>query len=206
VEDNPYAYRLELMIKHVERIFGNASPDLDTFARQSQISQAEAKKYFIENFRIKKGDKTGILWWNIIDGWPQVSDAVTDWYGVKKLACHYIKRSQQPFCLLCAEPVDGIIDLIVSNEKQAAVTAEYTVTDLTDGEVLAAGTVSAGAHETLCAAKLPEKHCGFYLITWKTADGEGQNHFVCNIGDGWTYEAYKVCMEKAGFWDEFEGF
>ena len=206
VEDNPYAYRLELMIKHVERIFGSASPDLDTFARQSQISQAEAKKYFIESFRAKKGYKTGILWWNIIDGWPQVSDAVTDWYGVRKLACHYIKRSQQPFCLLCAEPEDGVIGLITSNESRFAVTAGYTVTDLADGEVLATGTVEAGAHETLCAARLPEKHCGFYLITWKTADGEGKNHFVCNIGEDWTYEAYKACMEKAGFWDEFEGF
>ena len=27
--------------------------------------------------------RTGIIWWNVIDGWPQISDAVMDWYGCK---------------------------------------------------------------------------------------------------------------------------
>ena len=207
VEDNPYAYRLELMIKHVERIFGTASGDLNTFARQSQISQAEAKKYFIESFRAEKWHKTGILWWNVIDGWPQVSDAITDWYGTKKLAYSYIKRSQQPFCLFCDEPENGRIDLIAANENRFSVASEYTVTDLATGEQLATGKVELASGETLRIAKLPERKSGFYLITWKTADGTvGKNHFVCNIGEGWTYEAYRACMEKAGFWDEFEGF
>ena len=41
--DNPYAYRLPLMVSQVERIFGEAKGNLNDFARQSQISQAEAK-------------------------------------------------------------------------------------------------------------------------------------------------------------------
>ena len=94
VDGNPYAYRLPLMISQVERIFGEASSDFAEFARQSQVSQAEAVKYFIERFRTQKWRKTGILWWNIADGWPQISDAVVDWYGCKKIAYHYIKRSQ----------------------------------------------------------------------------------------------------------------
>ena len=56
------------------------------------------------------------------------------------------------------------------------------------------------------AADLPEIKGGFYLIRWKTEQGEGVNHFVCNIGEGWTYDMYKACMQKAGFYDEFEGF
>ncbi len=206
VEDNPYAYRLALMIRHVERIFGTAAGSLEDFARKSQISQAEAKKYFIESFRAKKWRKTGILWWNVIDGWPQVSDAVTDWYGTKKLAFHYIRRSQQPFCLFCREPENGHISLTAANENRFAVDAEYTVTDLATGEALAAGRVCLAPDETRCVASLPERHCGFYLIRWKTAEGEGKNHYVCNIGEGWSYEAYAACMKKAGFWDEFEGF
>lgn len=50
------------------------------------------------------------------------------------------------------------------------------------------------------------KKNGFYLIRWTSTEGKGVNHFVCNIGDGWTWEAYKNCMQKAGFYDEFEGF
>ena len=39
-----------------------------------------------------------------MDGWPQVSDAIVDWYYTKKLAYHYIKRSQTPVCLMFDEP------------------------------------------------------------------------------------------------------
>lgn len=206
VEDNPYAYRLQLMISHVERIFGTAAGSLADFARASQISQAEAKKYFIEHFRVEKGRKNGILWWNVIDGWPQVSDAIVDWYGCKKLAYHYIKRSQQPLCLFCDEPQDGVIDLYAANETRTAAEVSYTVTDLADGTVLACGSVRLAPDETLCTAKLPERRGGFYLIEWHTAESSGKNHYVCHIGEGWTREVYFACMKKAGFWDEFEGF
>ena len=71
---------------------------------RARVSQAEAKKYFIERFRVTKWRRSGIIWWNLIDGWPQISDAVVDYYGVKKLAYHYIKRSQQTVCLMFDEP------------------------------------------------------------------------------------------------------
>lgn len=206
VEGNPYAYRLPLMVSQVERIFTKASDDLDEFARQSQISQAEAKKYFIESFRVAKWRKTGILWWNIIDGWPQVSDAVVDWYGCKKLAYQYIKRSQQPFCIMCDEPKDGVLPLIATNDMQVGLNADYTVENLVTGEIVCTGKCAIEANGIAKVAELPDVKGAFYLIRWKTEAGEGCNHFVCSIGDGWTYEAYKSCMQKAGFYDEFEGF
>ena len=206
VEGNPYSYRLPLMVSQVERIFGTASGDLDVYARQSQISQAEAKKYFIESFRLAKWRKTGLLWWNIVDGWPQVSDAVVDWYGCKKLAYHYIKRSQQAFCMICDEPKDGVITLYATNDHQVELTAEYTVENLATGKKVTEGKCTVEANGIAKAADLPEIKGGFYLIRWKTAMGEGVNHFVCHIGEGWTYEMYKACMDKAGFYDEFEGF
>lgn len=206
VEGNPYAYRLPLMISQVERIFGSASADIDVFARQSQISQAEAVKYFIESFRAAKWRKTGILWWNIIDGWPQVSDAVVDWYGCKKIAYHYIKRSQAPFCMLFDEPKDGMLELVATNDMQQSVSAEYTVVDLATDEPVCKGKVELPANGIARLDKVPEKLGSFYLIRWKTEQGEGVNHFVCAIGEGWTYEKYKTCMQKAGFYDEFEGF
>ena len=207
VEGNPYAYRLPLMVSQVERIFGTAADDLDEFARQSQISQAEAVKYFIESFRAEKWRKTGILWWNIVDGWPQVSDAVVDWYGCKKLAYYYIKRSQQTFCMLCDEPVDGKLDLIATNDTQEDVNAEYTVVDLTTGKEVLKGNVALEANGIARIAKLDDKQNSFYLISWKTAKGEeGKNHFVCGALSGWDYDSYISCMKKAGFYDEFEGF
>ena len=67
---NPYAYRIKLAYDQVVTLFGSAQEDFADFLKQSQISQAEAKKFFIEKFRINKQNRTGILWWNLIDGWP----------------------------------------------------------------------------------------------------------------------------------------
>ena len=206
VNGNPYAYRLPLMISQVERLFTKASDDLSTFARQSQVSQAEAVKFFIEMFRCQKWRKTGILWWNVADGWPQVSDAVVDWYGCKKLAYHYIKRSQQAFCLMCAEPKNHLLDLLAANDTQADVSGEYSVIDLTTDEQVASGSFALKANESAVIAQLPEKKNGFYLIRWISTAGKGQNHFTCTIGDDWTWENYEACLKKAGFYDEFEGF
>ena len=206
VEGNPYSYRLPLMISQVERIFTTASGDLSEFARQSQVSQAEADKFFIETFRIQKGRKTGILWWNIVDGWPQVSDAVVDWYGCKKIAYHYIRRSQQTLCLMCDEPKNGVLSLIAASDLQENVAGRYEVIDLSDDTTVAEGEFSVLASGVAEVAKLPAKKGGFYLIRWESVAGSGVNHFVCNIGEGWTWESYRACMQKAGFYDEFEGF
>lgn len=206
VEGNPYAYRNGLMISQVERIFQTASDDLGEFARQSQISQAEAKKFFIETFRIDKWSKTGILWWNVIDGWPQISDAIIDWYGTKKLAYHYIKRSQAPLCFMFKEPINGELTLIATNESRTAEKGEYTVTDVESGKVVLKGEFNISPDEKVDLAKLKEQKNAFYLIEWSFSGGKGKNHYVTTIGDGWTYEKYKSCMQKAGFYDEFEGF
>ena len=206
VEGNPYAYRLPLMISQVERLFGTASDDLSTFAKQSQISQAEALKYFIESFRCQKWRKTGILWWNVADGWPQISDAIVDWYGCKKIAYHYIKRSQQAFCLMCNEPKNGLLDLLAANDTQSNVLGEYSVIDLTNDEQVASGNFALKANESAVIAQLLEKKNGFYLIRWSSTAGNGQNHYTCTVGDGWTWETYANCLKKAGFYDEFEGF
>ncbi len=194
------------MIRQVERIFGQTSKNFDEFARQSQISQAEAVKYFIERFRAAKWRKTGILWWNIADGWPQVSDAIVDWYGCKKLAYHYVKRSQAPFCMMFDERKDGTLELVATNDMPTAVSANYSVVDLRTDNCMCSGSVRLEANEIVRLNTIPEKIGSFYLIRWTTPQGDGCNHFTCAIGEGWNYETYKKYMKKAGFFEEFEGF
>ncbi|MBE5742688.1 MAG: hypothetical protein E7360_05175 [Clostridiales bacterium] len=205
-KDNPYAYRLPLMVSQVERIFGSASNDLSEFARQSQISQAEAKKFFIEMFRLQRPRKTGILWWNVVDGWPQVSDAIIDWYGVKKLAYSYVKRSQAPLCFMMSEPKDGKLSLVVTNDSRQDETGSYEVVDITTDKVVAHGNYTVESDGKLTVDVINENKEAFYLIKWTYSGGTGVNHFTANIGENWTYEKYKTCMQKAGFYDEFEGF
>ena len=107
---------------------------------------------------------------------------------------------------MCDEPKGGLLDLVAANDTQATVTGECMVVDLTTDETVWSGAFEVEANGKVTVAKLPEKKNGFYLIRWTSTCGEGINHFVCTIGDGWTWEGYKACMEKAGFYDEFEGF
>ena len=72
------------MVNQIKTLFGGVPEDLTDFTFASQISQAEAMKFFIERFRLSKWRRTGIIWWNLIDGWPQISDAVVDYYYGKK--------------------------------------------------------------------------------------------------------------------------
>ncbi len=205
-EGNPFAYRIPLMISQIERIFTSKADDLAGFARQSQISQAEANKYFIESFRVKKWRKTGLIWWNVVDGWPQVSDAVVDWYGCKKLAFGYIKRAQQPFDMIVAEPDGGECALFAVNDTQTALSGDFTVRNLANDEVVLSGSFSVSPDESKPVASLPELDHAFYLIEWTTELGGGVNHYACSLGDKWRLEDYLRCMQKAGFDREFEGF
>ena len=180
--DAPYAYRIPLMAKQVRNLFGEEPCDLAVFARESQISQAEALKYFIEHFRIGRAWRTGILWWNLTDGWPQISDAVVDRYGVKKLAYGFIKRSQQPLALMCDEPRDGLLKLVVVNDYPHAEKLTYTVTTEPGGNAVLTGSLTAPPESATGIGALPfdaERQI-FYRLAWQTESGaRGENHYVC---------------------------
>ena len=201
-----YVYRIRLMANQVDTLFGKSEDSLDGFAKQSQISQAEAKKYFIERFRLSKWRRTGIIWWNLIDGWPQISDAIVDWYGTKKLAYKYIKRSQKSFCMMFDEPVDNTLSLFAVNDNVTDKKVKYSVTNITTGETLATGEITALADSSAAVVNiaLPSTP-SFLYICWETEDGEkGENHFMSetlNI----SYDDYMEAIHKVGF-DEFEGF
>ena len=206
----PYAYRIKLAYDQVITLFGKEEEKFDDFVRQSQISQAEAKKYFIEKFRVNKWKCTGIIWWNLLDGWPQISDAIVDYYYNKKLAFHYIKRSQAPVCLMFGEPEDGKIRLVAANDLPEDKVVSYTVkkysgADCEDMVVLSGeSTIAADGAVTLDALAVSENEKEFYYIEW-TMDGKiYKNHYFTNIIDI-DYQTYMQALKKYGM-DEFEGF
>ncbi len=206
-DNDPFAYRIRLMADQVSTLFGTSVPNtLADFARASQISQAEAKKYFIERFRVSKMRRSGIIWWNLIDGCPQFSDAVVDYYFCKKLAYHYIKRSQQYVCLICDEPRGDILPLHTVSELPEDKVLKYKVTDITAGRVVADGTVTAKADSSVRIFDIPasegEKH--FYFIEWKMDGQTFSNHFMTGLKDI-DYAEYLKAITTCGYAD-FEGF
>ena len=171
---------------------------------QSQISQAEAKKFFIERFRLRKWRHTGVLWWNLIDGWPQFSDAIVDYYYGKKLAYYYIKRSQAPVCLMFDEPKEGNLGLYAVNDERRDVTVQYRVTNLTTGRELLCGEILAESDASVLAGRLSvgAEEQSFLLIEWSyECEGgtvKGKNHFMTGMPNI-DYEAYLAAMRKAGY-------
>jgi beta-mannosidase len=69
-------------------------------------------------FRTAKWRRTGVLWWNLMDGWPQFSDAVVDYYFCKKLAYHFIRRSQMPLILTLREPKNWRQEIVACNDTR----------------------------------------------------------------------------------------
>ncbi len=200
-----YAYRIPLMTRQVERLFETAPADIETYALMSQISQAEAKKFFVEMFRMGKWYRCGLIWWNVIDGWPQISDAIVDWYGVKKLAYHYIKASQQPFCLMCDEPdEEGQLTLCAANDTRADVNISYRVSNAVTGEEIFTGSCTAGGDATTRIIRFPEQAISYKLEWW--GDESGENHFTGRIGDGLKLEEYTEFMKNCGYFGKLEGF
>ena len=204
--DAPNSYRIKMAYEQVTTLFGKAEENFDDFVRQSQISQAEAKKYFIEKFRIGKWKRTGIIWWNLLDGWPQISDAVVDYYYTKKLAYSYIKRSQRPVCLIFDEPVNNRLTLVGVNDFTYPVSLNYTVKKLSEDRVVLSGKakIAAESSERICILDIEPDEKEFYLIEWKIGEKTYKNHYFTNIIDI-DYKKYITALKNCGM-DEFEGF
>ncbi len=191
--------RVMLMEKQIRQLFGTVPTNPEDYILASQISQAEAKKYFIERMRVGRPKKTGIIWWNLLDGWPQMSDAVVDYYFTKKLAYGYIKRSQAPFCMIADEITDWRIKIFACNDTLQIKSGHFTVTDAQTNEILLEQDFTAEVNASTCIGEIPV----FYserkvlLIRW-VADGEaGYNHYLCGYPPfdlGW----YKNFIEELG--------
>ena len=173
--------RVLLMEKQVRELFGQVPIDPEEYVLASQICQAEAKKYFVERMRAGRPDKTGILWWNLLDGWPQMSDAVVDYYFTKKRAYEDIKRSQAPFAIIAGEPEDGVLKILACNDTLGAAQGSFTVTDGLTDALLLEGSFTAPENATTCIGEVALCACDqrFLMIRW-TADGAtGFNHYTC---------------------------
>lgn len=179
--DTPYSYRIPLMANQVKTLFGEIPQTLSEFSAASQISQAEAMKFFLERFRGAKWERTGIIWWNLLDGWPQFSDAVVDYYGGEKLAFHVLARCQQPTLLMLGEAdADGRHPVIFVNDGGADVHAGCTVTDADTGETVFSATADAkrnSAASVIGSIEAPgAARC--LLLSWRVDGTEYRSHYL----------------------------
>lgn len=175
-----YAYRIELMYRQIREFFGIEPQTIEEFVAASQIVQAEAKKFFVENVRAHKWRKSGILWWNVMDCWPQFSDAVVDYYFNRKLAFDYIRRSQKPLQVILGEWADWGHRVIVTNDTLAPVKGSVTVSDADTGEILFAGDFEVPANANAEAGRfdLPNGEQRLLLLRFEAGTLSGANHYL----------------------------
>lgn len=175
--------RTQLMANQLRYLFGEIPDNLEDFVSASQITQAEAMKYFIEHFRSGMWRRTGIIWWNLIDGWPQFSDSVVDYYFTKKLAYSYIKRCQFPLLLMITEPQDGCHRLLASNISSKSERFGYSVSDIVTGDVLVENDGVVPADSVAELAKLDDLDGSqrMVLINWENDGGKWFNHRLCGM-------------------------
>lgn len=195
-----FDYRVSLMAQQVRELFGDAPDNVNDFAFASQACQAEAKKFFVELFRSSKWRRTGILWWNLLDGWPQLSDAVVDYYYAKKLAFYFLKRAQEPLTLIVKEPGSWGQDLVAANDTRRDLSVRFRVYDIDTDEVMASGEAVAYADATTPVARLPylASWKRFYAIEWTSEFGDGRSHFLCGTPP-FGLDQYRGWLMKAGF-------
>lgn len=173
--------RNNLMIDQVRIMFKDVPSDLDEFIFASQSIQGEAMKYFVERFRGKKFcPRAGILWWNIRDGWPIISDAVVDYYFSKKPAYYYIRNVQRNVCSMMLDSEDGKHPLVVSNDTMIPCNGEIEVVDIESGKTVCKCKYSVPANGRCVAADVPEaKGQGMYLIRYTGENGDRlSNHYL----------------------------
>lgn len=174
-EDQTTLGRNDLMVNQVKAFFGSCPEDLDEFILASQITQAEAMKFFVEMFRQQKPHKQGILWWNIRDGWPILSDAVVDYYFDKKLAYHYLARVQRDVQAICCEEADGQHAVVVVNDTLKPVKGHLEVLRVDDSSTLLDANFEVEPHGNRSFGTLahPGKN-EMWQIRW-TVEGQGSH-------------------------------
>ena len=195
--------------------FGSVPTDPEEFVLASQITQAEACKYFMERIRVNRPRKTGILLWNLLDGWPQISDAVVNYDFTPKLAYFFIKRVQKPLHMAFADPADGEFTLMGINDTQKDEIFTYTVKDVTGLPVgsdltavpsLLSGEVTVPADSATPVAALPTSGMDdrFLLIEWRDSDGFHRSHFILEPKH-LDYHTYTQALTLCEF-DDWQGF
>lgn len=171
--------RNNLMLNQIRLLFGEIPSDLDNFIKASQIVQAEAMKFFVELWRGHKfAGRNGIIWWNVRDGWPLISDAIVDYYNSKKLAYDYIKNAQQNVCCMICDIPQGN-EVIVVNDTPQPQSGIVKVTNHTDGSTVYEAEYHVESNGRVVLANLPKPTGqGIYHIQYTTSQGSYKNHYL----------------------------
>ena len=191
--------RNDLMINQLRYLFGTVPTNLDDFIAASQLTQAEALKFFIEFWRQGKWQRSGIIWWNLRDGWPILSDAVVDYYNRKKLAYEYIKRVQVNVAAMCGEAEHGQHPVYVVNDTLQPAKGHVTIRDADTDRRILDSDFQVDVNSKVLVSQIPQaQKPEMWLMNWQLADGSKfRSHYLAAIPPI-RLEDYRRWMAKLG--------
>ncbi len=180
-----------------KEFFGTLPGNLEDFIVATQIDQAEAFKFVVEMTRLKKWHSTGALWWNVIDGWPNLNASLVDYYYNKKLGYHYVRRVQQPTCLMVDEPQDWFVRVVMGNDSCQDASGHYKIWDADSGETLLEGDYKSKANENVEVGKLAVFHSDkkLWLMEWTAGGKRYVNHYLLGT-PAFSLAQYKEWLPK----------
>jgi len=196
--------RNDLMSNQVKALFGDLPKGLDNFIFASQAVQAEAMKFFIELWRMDKFRKTGIIWWNLRDGWPILSDAIVDYYNTRKLAYYYIKKVQTNVCVMIGDSREGNHPVVAVNDTREAVSGSVTVRDADTGAIIFSSEFDVEANGKTVIGNIPGMiKQAMWLIDFSAGNEKYTNHYL-NGSAPFRLDDYfrwynKLNIKKTGF-------
>ena len=130
-------HRREKMENAIRSFWGEVPKNLEEYVYVSQLLQAIAYKYWVEESRINRLNG-GILLWNVTDAWPQFSDSVIDYFRKPKLAYYFAKIAFNPLHVILKG--EGVIKVYLvndyRNEQYVTLTLEKVVYGRESQEVL----------------------------------------------------------------------
>jgi beta-mannosidase len=195
-------YENKLLAKELKDFYGEIPDKIEDFIYASQTSQAEAYKYLIEMTRLKKWRRTGVIWWNVIDGWPLISDSVVDYYFNKKLAYHFIKRVQHPVVLMVDELEghsgdDWSVHIVMGNDSCQDASGHFKVWDADSGETLLEEDYTSKANENVGVGKIQAFHSDkkLFLMEWTAGGKRYVNHYLLGT-PAFSLAQYKAWLPK----------
>ena len=196
-------YQNVVLANEATELFGAVPNKLEDFILATQITQAEAMKFVIEMTRLNKWKNTGIVWWNVIDGWPLLNASVVDYFFNKKLAYYYIRRVQEPICIMVDEPKNWHCRVVAGNDSREDAGGHYRVWDADSGETLLEGDYATKANENLELGTIPVFHSGkrLFLIEWTANGKKYANHYMQGMPP-FSLDQYRLWLPKIAALEE----
>ena len=145
---------------------------------------ADVFKDVIEYSRASRWEKTGVIWWSLMDMWPMLFNySVIDYDFKPKMPYYWIRQSQQPFCLMAVRmDLDGEPALYACNDTSRRITGLYRVYEMRDdGDIalFAQGRLDEAANGCRLIQRLPEgADTRLWIIRWQADGQRGSNHFT----------------------------